>query len=144
MVKRPLTIKDIFAPDADWNGPSLQSLNWVHDGASFLYIDVEPENETKIIYQEQINGERKVIVDSTSLVLHPDNEPIPITDFQTTKDCRYFLIKGAPIEPKFRFATPPNEAIYYIYDTEKKKLRPLSSIPMEQRFVLLEMATCSK
>jgi dipeptidyl-peptidase-4 len=137
MLKRPLTIKDIFAPDVDWNGPSLQCLNWVHDGASFLYIDVEPENETKVIYQENINGERKIIVDSATLTLHPENTPISITDFQTTKDCKYFLIKGSSTKPLFRFATPPKEGIYYIFNTDKKKLKPLSSVSGSQKYAKL-------
>ena len=93
--KRSLTLEDIFAPDADWDGVSLQSLQWEADGSAFLYVDADPDGKTKNIYRENVDdGERTVVVDGKSLVLGPGRAPIPFTDYQASEDGLFFVLAG--------------------------------------------------
>ena len=52
--KRSLTLEDIFSPDAEWDGVSLQSLQWEADGSAFLYVDADLDGKTKSIYRENV------------------------------------------------------------------------------------------
>jgi len=133
-----LTLEDIFGPDADWNGVSLQSLQWTADGSAFLYVDADPDSKTKNIYREQIaDGKHTVVIDGKSLVSHPSGTPVPITSFQATDDGRYFLIAGPAKQPKFRFGAPPSDMSYYLYDTVTCAFRPLSGIAGGQKHAKL-------
>jgi dipeptidyl-peptidase-4 len=103
-----------------------------------MYMDADPDGKTKNIYREKItDGERTVVIDGKSLVIHLGNEPIPITGFQATEDGQYFLIKGPSKQADFLYVSPPKEASHYLYDTLKNVLRPLSGIAGAQQHAKL-------
>ena len=135
--KRSLTLEDIFGPDADWDGVSLQSLQWEADGSAFLYVDADPDGETKNIYRENVDdGERTVVVDGKSLVLGPGRAPIPFTDYQASEDGLFFVLAGPRSQADFRGSPPPDRS-YYLYDTVTRALRPLSGIAGAQQYAKL-------
>ena len=132
--KRLLTLDDIFGPDVDWNGVSMQNLQWTSDSSAFLYVDDDPDGETKNIYQERVDdGKRDVLIEGKFLVLNQSSSNIPINGFQVTDDGLYFLIAGPSEQPRFLFGAPPNDIHYYVYDAQTCALMPLSDIAGGQK-----------
>jgi len=129
-----LTLKEIFEPQADWSGGSIQNVTWAADGLYFLYIDTGTDGVIKNFHQENVlTGECKLFIEGKSLVAKNGEEPIPVSGFQITEDGRYLIIKGSSKKPDFQYITPSKEAQFYIYDAVKKSLRPLSGIAGAQR-----------
>ena len=132
--KRLLTLDDIFGPDVDWNGVSMQNLQWTSDSSAFLYVDDDPDGETKNIYQERVDdGKRDVLIEGKFLVLNQSSSNIPINGFQVTDDGLYFLIAGPSEQPRFLFGAPPSDIHYYVYDAQTCALMPLSDIAGGQK-----------
>ena len=118
--KKALTLESIFA-GSEFNNNLPQNIQWHNREQSFTFTRKNPDTGLLDIHEHDIAGGATRLIISGDTLRYQD-EPMRMSRYRWTADRRYLLLTG-PVSLTW---DGRNEAPYYIYEPDMKKLWPLA------------------
>ena len=118
--KKALTLESIFA-GSEFNNNLPQNIQWHNREQSFTFTRKNPNTGLLDIHEHDIAGGATRLIISGDTLRYQD-EPMRMSRYRWTADRRYLLLTG-PVSLTW---DGRNEAPYYIYEPDMKKLWPLA------------------
>src|SRR5690606_12414980 len=120
-----ITVERIFASN-DFRLQGLAPRQWMRDGARYAIVERNARTgATDLWVEDARSGERKLLIDGTTLVPPGAREPIAIEAYDFSADESKVLI-FTNTQPVWRLNT---KGTYYVYDLSARRLTPVSTRP---------------
>ena len=134
LAAQELTVERLFGtPDFRTRSFGVQ---WTPDGESFAFVQANEAGGTDLWAEGIRTGKRTRLVEGATLLLADSARPIEVEEFEWSAD-RKKLLLFTNTQRVWRYNT---KGTYYVYDTETKRLTPVSTKPGWQMFAKLNPA----
>lgn len=128
---KELTIEDIFASQK-FSSKSIRGIQWLKDGKSFSFLDVDTVTKSSGVYQFIINNNtKKLIVTGSMMKLNESDPPFRFASYQWSPEEKQILFVSAPPDKQYLSRLTPAGNLF-IYDIPSKKFSSITNVSAPQ------------
>ncbi len=129
--KKQFILEDIFS-GGKFVSKSVRGVQWMKNGKSFTYLDMDTVAKTTGIFQYTIkDGSKKLLISPNDFKLQNDDPAFRFTTYQWSADEKNILLVSAPPEQQWLSRLTP-AGNFFIYDVEKKKNKKITDVSVPQ------------